>query len=236
VWHSDMRAILRPRPDTGTLALSGGTAPGVFSVGAVVLATASTPGYNHMSQSLSELAAPGTPHPWIMSAGFVVFGLFASPLVPAFYRGLGRTFLAKTVAVLFAAFCMSSIVAGLAQTDPPHIPTTLEGLIHVAAAQSAGCLLLLTGFALILHSRHHSAWRAFPWFTTVVGVTAIVFVAMFVTGVNEAVSGAFQRVYLAATVIWVQGGAFWLWRTSSNKRDRGLQVAATADHLPMSKV
>jgi len=57
--------------------LGCGPAAGAVLVIAVVWASAVTPGINQSSDTISRLAAPGQPHPWILRTGLVLCGVLS---------------------------------------------------------------------------------------------------------------------------------------------------------------
>jgi len=41
----------------------------------IVVAAAVTPGYSHVSNTVSQLGSQDRPYPWIMNTGFIIYGL-----------------------------------------------------------------------------------------------------------------------------------------------------------------
>jgi hypothetical protein len=70
---------------TRALALVGLAAPPLLIL-FIIIAAAVTPGYSHISDTVNRLGAQDRPYPWIMGAGFVLYGLQMVCLTCGLYR------------------------------------------------------------------------------------------------------------------------------------------------------
>src|SRR5215218_3845151 len=114
---------------TRALLACGLLAP-VITVTGIANMAARTPGYSHVSDTVSDLAAQGVPDAGIMVAGIVTVGI----LIDAFAYGLSRVIDPGGV-VIWAAlsvFGTAAAVSGLAQdySEEPGSPRNLEGFLH----------------------------------------------------------------------------------------------------------
>lgn len=112
------------------LALGGVIGPALFAV-VVVICGALRPGYNHMTQFISELGAQGTSHAAIMNfAGFLPLGLLLVGFAASLRGALPRRPLAVAVAILLGLFGLSIALAGLYSCDPgcPQPPVAAHPL------------------------------------------------------------------------------------------------------------
>jgi hypothetical protein len=67
-----------------------------------IVAGALEPGYSHVEQGISELAARDATNPWIVGAGIVVLGLSIAALAPGVLAVLPRRRATVLAAALFA--------------------------------------------------------------------------------------------------------------------------------------
>ena len=189
---------------TRLLALCGALAPALFAIAFITAATLVTPGYSHVSQPLSELASPGTPHPWIMASGFAVYGLLCAPLGYGLFRGLGRDRLALIVFGLVSIYSAAGVVAGIFRVDGPGMPTTWVGRVHIAAAQSSAVIIVLMAIALARSCRLNPRWRDFPRVSLVLGAFAFLFGVPFVIEAWETLEGIWERGFFVFALIWIE--------------------------------
>ena len=196
VWPGDRTARL--------LALFGALAPLLFLIACTTAATLTTPGYSHVSQSLSQLAATGAPHPWIMASGFVVYGLLCAPLGYGLFRGLGRDRLALIVFGLVSLYWGVTVVAGIFRVDGPEMPATWVGAVHYAATLSLPIVLVLAAIAMALSCRFNPRWHNFPRVSLVLGAFAFLFGVLFIIGAWDSLKGVWERGFFVFALIWIE--------------------------------
>lgn len=104
----------------------------------IVYASFHTPGYSHLRQAISELAAPVAPLAWFVQyAGFIPFGIIFLLFGADLWRKQRN---ARMVALLFLLTGLWLVVAGFFQTEEFGRRNTPAGLIHAIA----GILLIIT--------------------------------------------------------------------------------------------
>ena len=181
-----------------------GVAAPISLVVFVVWAAAVTPDYSHMANTISQLAAQGRPHPEIMGAGFVVFGLLVDGFAWGLYRTLGRS--GGTIAMLagLLVFGMSVALSGFAQdyNQSPDVPHNLEGHLHSIFAQIAVIGLLVGMFFLARSAHQRPGWRIIPGVSVAAAVTVTGFGLLF-TLLPASVQGLLQRGLYGATLLWL---------------------------------
>jgi hypothetical membrane protein len=179
-----------------------------------------SPGYSHLSGSVSDLAEQGRPHATVMRIGIFIGGL----LLAAFAIGLASTLPVRRRAV---TGCL--LVAGLATVlasifhdygSYDGAPRNQEGLLH----NTFGVIMITSmaaamAFMVIVANESH-AWQALlrPTlaFTTVVALAAGVFQSGPIS-----IQGLAQRVLYLAALIWVAVVA-----------DHAVRLAGLARHQP----
>lgn len=186
------------------LATMGVAGPLLFAVG-IIVGGAVTPGYSHLSDPVSQLAATGQPYPFIQMTGFVVFGL----TMVATGLGLWRLPLtgkaARTGQVLLMIAGTSMVLTGLFQADPMEQESlTTSGTLHLITAMvlfpsvSAAFLLCARAF------RRAKGWGDRSRFSLVAGLAAIAFLLTYSVAfeLQPELIGLWQRLFAATIVTW----------------------------------
>ncbi len=193
-------------------ALAAGALAGPALVGFILAAAASTPGYSHLSETVSQLGALGRPHPEIMSVGFGVFGalvcLFAAGVRGALPEGRGRTSAWLGLLIFGAAVALTGIFQDHDLRD--GVAPSTEGDLHTLFATVAvlGLLIALLGTT-----------RASNLPKPLGRASLVAFVAVLGLGAASVVSpgdivGLVQRALYAVTVIWMAAVSIGLLRRS----------------------
>ncbi len=180
-------------------------APGVFTA-SFVAAALLTPDYSHVSQTVSIMASPHAPYPWILATGFALYGVFVLPLgvsLRAWLAQRGRSRAGALVLVLMTLYGMSGILAAILPTDPSGVVTP-TGVAHDVIARvgfgGIWCTTALTAFL---------AWalpdeRKVALISAASAVSTAGLALAFQSGLWEGVEGALQRGFFATTIAWVQ--------------------------------
>ena len=197
-WRSD--------PITRALLVCGLVAP-LALITFFVWASAVTPGYSYIANSISQLAAQGQPHPEIMGAGFVVFGL----LINAFAHGLYRTLPHRESTAVWATLSVygtAMVLTGFFQdyAISPKAARNVAGFAHSLFAQIA-VLGLMVGIVLIARIAHQQpGWHHLTALSIVtaaaVAVTGLLFLLL-----PGSIQGLPQRALYLITLIWIAGVA-----------------------------
>ena len=199
------------------MALSGALAPPVFVLSAVI-ATLATPGYSSVGATFSELAGPGAPPwSWVISAGFVGYGLLVQPLGPLLHAVTGRGWLARALWGLVVVYGAGGVLAGVfrdAHRDRV-LWGVLEDTVHDVAARAAFASILLLTFVVPWALRGQPSWRAWRRFSLVVGVLSAMLVLAFQLEAWPEGRGLLQRSFFLTTMAWVGATALWLYRLGS---------------------
>jgi len=202
--HTTLPAAETAGRATRWLLLCGVLAPPVLAV-FVIAAAAVTPGYSHLSDTVSQLGARGRPHPEVMNAGFIVYALLLSGFAHGLYRHLGRSTGARAVWLLLTICGLTIILSAIFQDDSMALGdvTTLEGILHGVFAQIAFFALVIgmTVFARVVYLKPE--WRCFTQFSLAVVVLNLVLSLMFLIEVATPVEGALQRSFFGLSLAWL---------------------------------
>ena len=187
------------------LAVCGVLAP-VVVIAFVLIGASVTPGYSHISDTISKLASPGTPHPEWMNAGFISYGILMTGLSFAVRQCLAPRTGSVIVWLMIVIHGLGIIFAAVFPYDLSIIYGihSLEGILHHLVAITS-CVAFMIG--MLVMDRIVSAeptWRT---------VTILSFVAVFVVSVLFVLSlfpfargfeGVLQRVSALAMIIYIE--------------------------------
>ncbi len=180
-------------------------APGVFTA-SFVAAALLTPDYSHVSQTVSIMASPHAPYPWVLGTGFALYGAFVLPLgvsLRAWLAHRGRSRAGALALVLVTLYGMSGILAAILPAEPTGVVTP-TGVAHDAVARVGFggilCTIALTAsVALTLPGERRVALISAASAVSTAGLALA-----FQSGLWEGVEGALQRGFFATTIAWVQ--------------------------------
>jgi hypothetical membrane protein len=185
------------------LSLSGVAAPVFFLVG-ILISSFFTPGYSHVSHSISELGARGAPFNTVMNyVGTIPAGILTITFSIAMIRQFhgGSSLLISSLFVTLAG--IGRLCAGLFPCDPGCFPiTTITGRIHFIS----GSIALLAGsiaplFMAFALKTHHS--RKLFYASLISGVVAVILFINLISQQWISCVGAIQRLLLLFTYVWV---------------------------------
>lgn len=209
--------------DSRVLAAAGIAAPVVWA-GAVIYGGASRPGYNPVTQFVSELAERGSPAELLMRiTGFGLPGLlvliFAALLV---VRSAGWL-----VAGLLIIHGVGRITAGVFPCDAgcPVISTSTSQAVHNAAAILNGLTLLAAALACSYRSWKLGRNRLalYSLVSAIGGTMFLVLMVLDRTTRNHV--GLFQRLSFGIMHLWLAVFAASLWPSTIAVTDRSVDAA-----------
>ena len=165
-----------------------------------------TPGYNHITDTISKLASPGAPHPEWMNAGFISYGVLIICLSFAVRRCLPPRTDSAIVWLMIVIHGVGIILAAVFPYDLSIIDglRSVEGILHHLVSIMS-CAAFIVG--MLIMDRIVSAEP--EWHT----VTRLSFFAIFVVSVLFVLSlfpiireieGALQRVSAIAMIIYIE--------------------------------
>ncbi len=201
------------------IAVVGMAGPTVFVIG-IVLAAALTPGYSHLSEPVSQLAAFGRPHPAIQMTGFVVFGLSMVAVAFGLWRTLPTGIASRVGTILVGVGGSNMVATGLFRADPmdQRVPS-VAGNVHMATAMVLFVSLILAFIVLGRGMRQRSRWAPLAPFSLVAGVSAFAFLAAFSFAfeLQPEWVGLWQRLLAATIVSWFVTVSWRLRRLASHE-------------------
>jgi hypothetical membrane protein len=170
-----------------------------------------TPGYNPLTQWISELGATGAPYATAFNVlGPGIFGLLSVVFALGLWRGLKGGPLAFTAAALVTIAGIAGILEGIFPCDPGCIPVTMTGSLHltIGLVPLLGMLAAMEIFAFTV--RKDPGWPRFFVFSQVMVALTIIFALAFSSG--ALFDGLYQRVMIGAILVWVMAVGVRMWR------------------------
>jgi hypothetical membrane protein len=193
--------------------LACGLAAPVITVTLIVTMAARTPGYRHVSDTVSDLAAQRVPDAGFMMAGIVTVGI----LIDAFAYGLLRIIDPGGV-VIWAAlsvFGTAGAVSGLAQdySETPGAPRNLEGFLHNTFAIIAVIGLVSAMLLMAWITQWLPGWQRMTKWSLVAALGVAASGLTFLIA-PESIQGLVQRCIYFFALIWLELTAVTALRTT----------------------
>jgi hypothetical protein len=180
-------------------------APPAF-VASLVVATFLNPGYSHLRQTVSELAAPGTPHPEVIQAGFIAYDVLVLGLTASLFVRFRNRRGALVLPALLVLYSAGGILAAFFRDDvrDPVVNGTTAGELHDAAAFATFGVILAAILVATWVWRRDPAWRWFVWFSLAMFALTGVFGLLFELHESVDLHGFYQRGFFVTTMLWVE--------------------------------
>jgi hypothetical membrane protein len=178
------------RDPTRTATLGGVIGPAGF-IGAWVIGAATTSApYSPIEDAISRLAAIGSDTRWVMTAGFVTFGLS----LPVYARALRAT-LPGTAWIAATATGLATLAVAAAPLDRSDTVDRLHGIFAGIGYLTLAATPLLAAPPLLAMGHPRLARSGIA-----AGVTSAISLALTTTGLP---TGLFQRVGLTVSDVWI---------------------------------
>lgn len=188
------------------LAVSGILGPILFTIVWVVLGSIQ-PGYDHLTQTISELGAVGAPNAIIMNAiGIVPAGLLIVAFALGLHRGISGEKRSKIGPALLALVGVGVVALGIFPGDPAELES-FTTLMHVWV----GILLSLFGLwlaPLVIARRlkEDIRWQSYRRYSLATGAVLLGLLGLTLAvspGVLEPIGGLLNRLGPGVLFLWV---------------------------------
>ncbi len=194
----------------------GGLAGPLLFILAVILSAALRPGYDHVSQLISELGEAGGSTAQLMTyLGFYPMGILTLLFSVSCFAAIRRNLLSLAGAVLVGFAGLAVIVAGIFPCDvgcAMEDPST-DQILHTAAAMGAFLAMIAASILWSLRFRTLDNWRGLWVYSLVTGIVAFVlYVAFFLLSESQ-IAGLVQRLLVLVLFIWLMVFSIRLWST-----------------------
>jgi hypothetical protein len=167
-------------------------------------ASAVTPNYSHITNTVSQLSAQGQPYPVIMNTGFVIFGLLINGFAFGLYRALQNE--KSNIGLLIGLLVFGSCILVLGFVNDyslsPDVSQNLEGHLHKLIAQ-----ISLVGFLLAMFFLAHTTYNRPEWqfimYITVIAAIFIVGFGFLSLALSKSIQGLLQRGLYGIILAWI---------------------------------
>lgn len=202
----------RPKSTQRMLAICGIVGPILYTI-VVVTVGLLRPGYNHLTQFMSELGEVGGPNAIIMNtAGFMLLGVLMVAFAFGLHRGINEG--SKIGPALIAMSGAGWIAVGLFQADQNSVNISLTGMMHGIGAMIVGIGFSIAPFAIARRSRKDHQWASYRPYSLATGGLTVIIGLVFIFGGIERWMGALQRIVIGVPLLWIEVMAIRLLRLS----------------------
>jgi hypothetical protein len=204
---------MKKEPLSGILSVCGILAPPLM-VFFILLAGYMTPGYNHITDTVSKLGDQASQHPGIMNTGFISYGALIIVFSYALYLRLHHGVKAHIAWFALTLYGISMILAGIYQDSPggKDAPLNPEGFVHNAAIITS-CLSMLIGMWMFAGSVYKKpSWFGFTWFTFGASTLGLGLSIIFAVQSYVPAAGILQRIFYLILLIWIEIVSIWLFK------------------------
>ncbi|NYT00478.1 MAG: DUF998 domain-containing protein [Methanocellales archaeon] len=173
------------------------------------------PGYNHLTQPMSELGEVGGPNAIIMNtAGFMLLGFFIIAFAFGLHRGMNEGEGSKVGPALIAMSGIGWIAVGLFHVDPKSAEISFTSMMHISGAMIVGLGFSIAPFAIARRSRKDHRWASYRPYSLSTGILTAILGLVFIFAGIEEYMGALQRIVTGVPLIWIEVMAIRLLRLS----------------------
>ena len=206
----------------------GGLAGPLLFILAVILSAALRPGYDHVSQLISELGETGGSTARLMTyLGFYPTGILILLFSVSCFAAIHRNLLSLAGAVLVGFASLAIILAGIFSCDvgcAMEDPST-DQMLHTAAAMGAFLAMIVASILWSLRFRALDHWRGLWIYSLVTGIVAFVLLVAFLLLSESQIAGLVQKLLVLVLFIWLMVFAARLWSTWEASRQEMTAVS-----------
>ncbi len=172
----------------------------------ILVATVVTPDYHTVSDTLSQLAAEGAPHPAIIAAGLVLAGLMLQGFAWALHRRLMDRARGRSIAILIASSGLAMQTAAFVRDDPnvEGARQTLSGAVHGALASIAFVAMIVALFLFVRAMASEPGFERVRVMSRRLGWACAVIGSVFEIQVIQSIEGLLQRVFITLFAVWIE--------------------------------
>jgi hypothetical membrane protein len=174
------------------------------------------PGYNPITQYMSELGAVDAPHALIMNVlGFQLLGIFMILYGFGLYHGISKGWNSEIGVALILVAGASFVAVGFFPCDPGCVNVTPTGIGHVVTTMIHAITMPFGILAISLHLKKDSHWHSYWRFSLAIVVSTIFLSPLPMLQFFDPWAGLLQRLGMALPLLWIEVMAIRLWRLSN---------------------
>lgn len=206
--------------NTQLLAICGIIGPALYTLVMIIIGLL-RPGYNPITQHMSELGEVGGSNAMIMNiAGFIMFGLLMIAFASGFHRGISEGKGSKIGPASIAIAGTGAVLIGVFPYDPSAIFPSFAGIMHGVSVLILSVGLVLAPFTIARRIKHDQRWKGYRLYSLATGVVTAFVGVVFLSMSIRNWSGLLQRVAMEVPLLWVEAMAIKLLRICIRPRTR----------------
>jgi len=175
-----------------------------------------TPGYNHLTDIISELSGQENARPELMTAGFLSYGVLIIGFSYGLYLRLQHGIKARLIWFTLTLYGIGMILAGVFKDSPGIITDnfSVEGILHNTFITTAFFSLLIGVWAFAKNVYNNPSWFGFTWFSIAATAVSLALAIVFFLQAYIPYSGLLQRIFYVIPLIWIEIVSIRLFRIS----------------------
>jgi Protein of unknown function (DUF998) len=196
------------------LYLCGMVAP-VWFVFMTILGGAMRPGYSHITDTVSELFAPGSPNKPLLDVFHAIFAVLLILFGIGLLLFFQRTEQLKRIGLIGACFfilmgCVSMMTATIFPQDPWGTPATFAGEMHILLSGIVGILSVFSMLFIGIWFVRTKTSPGFGIYTFVTIGLVLIAAGLYAASTGGALMGLAERIAALIGFQWTFTLAYWL--------------------------
>ncbi len=186
------------------LAICGIIGPILFTIVLITLGFLQ-PGYNHITQYMSEFGAIDAPFAYIMNTvGIPLLGLLIIAFAFALNKDINNGNGSKIGPLLLVVSGVSFFSCGIFRCDPGCIPISTIGFLHSYVCSIALFSLIFAPFFMFHRLTSDDRWHNYQYYSLTIGIVALFLGILFKLSSFGDLVGLFQRIIFGVPLLWVE--------------------------------
>jgi len=164
------------------------------------------PGYNHITQYISELGAVNAPYANIINTALFIIGILIVFFSFSLYLELNDKKIKSIILGSFLVFIsgLSFLLIAFFPCDPDCINFSTVGIIHGYLANTAQFPLIIAPYFFISNFKREKKWHSIYYYSIVTIILGIISFAVYKSYVFEEYIGLLQRISFGIPLLWVE--------------------------------
>lgn len=187
------------------LAICGIIGPIMFTIVLIVLGFLH-PGYNHITQYISEFGAVNAPYATIKNTCQFIIGILIVLFSFGIYLELNDKKTKSTILGSSLIFIsgLSFLLLGFFPCDPDCINFSTVGIIHGYLANTAQLPLIIAPYFLLAKFKRNKKWHSTYCYSIISIILGIISFAVYKSYIFEGYTGLLQRISFGIPILWVE--------------------------------